>query len=49
MQETGVQYLDRKDLLEKWQSTPVVLPGKSHEWRIWRATVQRVTKELETT
>jgi len=28
----------------KWQPTPVFLPGKSHGWGIWQATVQRVTK-----
>ena len=34
MQETWVQFLGRKDPLEKeWQATPVLLLGKFHEWR----------------
>jgi len=35
MQETWVQSLGWKDPLEKekWQSTPVLLPGKSHGQR----------------
>ena len=31
--ETGVQSLRWKDLLKKWQPTPVFLPGKSHGQR----------------
>ena len=29
---------------QKWQSTPVFLPGKSHEWRSLVATVHGVAK-----
>ena len=28
----------------KWQPTPVSLPGESHGWRAWWATVHRVSK-----
>ena len=33
MQETRIQSLGREDPLEKWQPTPVFLPGKSHRQR----------------
>ena len=33
MRETQVRALGWKDPLEKWQSTPVLLPGKSHGQR----------------
>ena len=33
MRETWVQSLGREDPLEKWQPTPVFLPGESHGWR----------------
>ena len=34
MQETRVQSLGRKIIWRrKWQPTPVLLPGKSHEWK----------------
>ena len=34
MQETRVRFLIRKILWRrKWQSTPALLPGKSHGWR----------------
>ena len=28
----------------KWQPTPVLLPGKFHRWRAWRAMVHGVAK-----
>ena len=28
----------------KWQPTPVLLPGKSHDRGAWQATVQRIAK-----
>ena len=30
MKETQVRSLGKEDALEKWQPTPVFLPGKSH-------------------
>ena len=34
MQETQVRFLGREDpRRRKWQSTPALLPGKSHQWR----------------
>ena len=34
MQETRVRFLGGEDPLEKkWQSTPALLPGKSHGWK----------------
>ena len=34
MRDTWVRSLGREDPLEKeWQSTPALLPGKSHGWR----------------
>ena len=33
MRETWVQSLGREDPLEKWQPTPVFLPGESHGQR----------------
>ena len=33
MQEIWVQSLGQEDPLEKWQPTPVFLPGKSHGQR----------------
>ena len=33
-QQIWVRSLSSKDPLEKWQSTPVVLPGKSHGQRL---------------
>ena len=33
MRETWVQSMGREDPLEKWQPTPVFLPGESHGQR----------------
>ena len=33
MRETWIQFLGWEDPLEKWQPTPVFLPGKSHGQR----------------
>ena len=47
MQETWVQSLGWEDPLwrRKWQSTPVLLPGKSHGWRsLVQATAHEVPK-----
>ena len=45
MQETWVRSLGQEDPLEReWQSTPVFLPGESHEQRSLIATVHGVTR-----
>ena len=50
MQETQVQSLGREDPLEKkWQSTPVLLPGKFHGWRSLVGYSPWGHKELDTT
>ena len=53
MQETWVQSLDGKDLLEKEMMTlPVLLPGKLHGWRCliayspWRLKESDMTERL---
>ena len=48
MQETGVRSLGREDTWRReWQSTPVLLPGKSHE--PWQTAVHGFAKESDTT
>ena len=50
MQETWVPSLGQEDPLErKWQSTPVLLPGKSHGQRRLVGYSPRGRKELDTT
>ena len=41
-----VRFLGQEDLLKEgaWQSTPVFLPGESHEQRSLAATVHRVAQ-----
>ena len=40
-----VWFLGQEDTLdEKWQPTPVFLPGESHGQRPWRATAHGVAK-----
>ena len=50
MQETQVQFLGREDpWRRKWQSTPVLLPGKPHGWRSLVAYSPWGRKESDTT
>ena len=55
MQETRIQSLGREDPPEKWQPTPVFLPGKSHRqrslvgyspWSCKRVRCNLATKQL---
>ena len=48
MRETRVRFLGREDPLEK-ESTPVLLPGKSHGWRSLIGYSPWGPKELDTT
>ena len=57
MQETGVRSLGREDTWRReWQSTPVLLPGKSHEqkslvgyspWNYKRVRQDLVTRQQQ--
>ena len=50
MQETQVRFLGQEDPLEKeMQPTSVLLPGKSHGWRILVAYSPWGGKELDMT
>ena len=50
VQETGFNPLVGKIPWRwKWQPTPVFLPGKSHGWEAWWATVHEVAKEWDLT
>ena len=50
MQEIWVQSLGQEDPLEKWQPTPVFLPGESQGreslvgWRLWGRTESDTTE-----
>ena len=45
-----IRYLGQEDYLEEeWQSTPVFLPGKSHEQRSQEDYSPRDLKELDMT
>ena len=49
MRETWVQSLGREDPLEKWQPTPVFLPGESHGRRSLVGYIPWGHKESEMT
>ena len=50
MWETRVGSLGQEDPLEKeMETTPVFLPGGSHDREAWWAIVHRVANELDTT
>ena len=54
MRETWIQFLGWEDPLEKWQPTPVFLPGKSHGQRSlagynpWSHRESDTTEQLST-